>query len=479
MISLYHKTENCYSLYGIDHFIEKFGLPIEVNGVECKICINYGVEKKGDFVIKIEENEILDKIAGKIKAYGEVAPIFEIPFDTGKGQVIAYYDCGEEIYPCITFSENCVKIGLDIFKETGYLLSGHLDRIWANLDEALKREIARIPVVDFYEELLFKSILYACERLGIPLVQKAFWPEGKKFAVCLTHDVDEVRKTYQWITRPLRYIRRGDFNALKGQFFSFIEKVKGKEPYWTFEEIIRIENEMGVKSTFFFLNESGKAHLFSPSSWKLCGRKYNLRSHAIMEIIQRLYSDGYEIGVHGSFYSYSDLEMLKKEKKELEEILGNKVIGIRQHHLNLEIPKTWRYQEEIGFDYDTSLGFKNDIGFKWGTCFPFHPFDTEKKMKMSLLEIPLIIMDTPLFLAVQPWNECIQTLNSVEKHRGVLTLLWHHTVFNKLEFPGWVNRYVELIRICQEKNAWIATGREIAKWWKMRSESNIKMFAGG
>ncbi|GAH60430.1 unnamed protein product, partial [marine sediment metagenome] len=29
---------------------------------------------------------------------------------------------------------------------------------------------------------------------------KTMWPDNKRFAVCLTHDVDRVKKTYQYIT---------------------------------------------------------------------------------------------------------------------------------------------------------------------------------------------------------------------------------------------------------------------------------------
>ena len=67
----------------------------------------------------------------------------------------------------------------------------------------------------------------ACDTLRIPLVQKSYWPDNKSFAVCLTHDVDELKKTYQYITRPVIYMLKRDIQGLKGQLNSFCKKSKG------------------------------------------------------------------------------------------------------------------------------------------------------------------------------------------------------------------------------------------------------------
>ena len=84
------------------------------------------------------------------------------------------------------------------------------------------------------------------------------------------------------------------------------------------------------------------------------------------------------------------IEILKKEKESLEQILDHKVLGIRQHYLNMN-DKTWGIQYDAGFMYDSSLGFTDKIGFKGSKTGPFHPLNND------FLEIPLAICPWHLF----------------------------------------------------------------------------------
>jgi len=305
----------------------------------------------------------------------------------------------------------------------------------------------------------------------ILISRRVLWPEGKRFAICLTHDVDELHKTYQYVTNLIRNIKKGDIMGLKREFLSFLRKIRGEEPYWTFENIMKLEQKLGVKSTFFFLNEQGKVRLLDRSTWRHYGRRYDITDKNVAEMIRTLHSEGWEIGLHGSFYSYKDLNKLREEKEMLESILGAKVEGIRQHNLNLEIPQTWQIHEKLGFEYDSTLGFNDRVGFRWGICYPFHPVDGEGR-PLKLLEIPLAIEDIALFRYDNPWAVCMKMIEEVERKGGVLTVLWHHSVFNELEFPGWAEIYEKLIRVCKEKGAWISTAGEIAKWWKMQETND-------
>ncbi|MHA1294492.1 MAG: polysaccharide deacetylase family protein, partial [Promethearchaeota archaeon] len=279
---------------------------------------------------------------------------------------------------------------------------------------------------------------------------KIIWPGNKKFAVCLTHDVDRVRKTYQYLTHPRIN------NLLKMR-----KLLKSKNPYWNFKTIVDIENKLGVRSTFFFLQESKKLNFLKPNEWVLSGGKYRFNEEKISKIIQFLDKNYWEIGLHGSYNSYRNIELLKTEKRLLERVVGHQIYGIRQHYLNLSTPKTWKIQKTAGFKYDSSFGLKNDIGFKEGKIFPFRPF----KDKKDFVVIPLVVMDSYLFKLSSNVNEAWEKIKSLisytEKHGALLTVLWHQREFNEKEFPGYIEIYKKLIKLCLNKEAYFGRCKDI------------------
>lgn len=471
MISFACKTDDPVSQYGMYHFIHTKGLSVQPDGTpDTGVCIGYDADGKGLFSVSMCQNSELKEDAGEIVLRNEKYPLFQVPIDTYEAgtNCIAEFSSDGGKYPCISGSKSGILIGFDIFRLTGSLLSGYLDTIEIRSNGVQDNPVLSPPLVDFYEDLLFRAVLTGCREVGAPLIRKSYWPSGKEFAVCLTHDVDEFTKTYQWVTRPLRLIRRGDFSGLNNQMRSLSRKLKGHEPYWTFENIQQNEKEQDVCSTYFILNESGKKSLFRPDSWHLYGRSHSLQKPRVIELIKNLSQNGHEIGVHGSTFSYNDPALLNREKKEIEDLLGRSVTGIRQHRLNLTIPDTWEYQSESGFLYDTSLGYKAayGTGFRWGTCFPFYPRGTAGML--PLLEIPLSLMDITLQNVDNGWDVCNTAIEQVKSRGGVLTLLWHPAVFNDLEYPELGDWYWKIIQASKESDAWITTAQEIYLWWQKR-----------
>ena len=469
MISVYFDTEDPYSMYGFHHFIQKYLFPFKIIRKE-KSRINLAFdnpEQNIDLNIRIKENEIKDNIAGWLKTKNESAPIFETPFDLIlEGEPLVFYSNGKEEYPCIVQRDNDLIIGFGIFKEIGHILNGYLDSLLVSRNLRETDKIFTMPLVDIYEKIMLECLYLHFQKNNINLFHKPFWPEGKKFAVCLTHDVDRVKKTFQYFTRTIKHFKKGEIGLALSQILPLLRR---ENPYWNFDRIIELERKLEVKSTFFFLNEKGKARFFSPREWKLYLGRYDIKDTKIVETIKRLDAEEWEIGVHGSYNSYKDLKLLEEEKKILEEILGKKVHGISQHYCNLEVPETWDYHEKLGLAYDSSAGFVNEIGFRYGTCFPFHPFNAAEGRILSLWELPITIMDTAYSSDKSGfWEDCINVLNSVEKYNGVLLLRWHLRFFNEHEFPERLKTYERVIELCEEKKAWITSAYNIAEWLTLR-----------
>ena len=280
-----------------------------------------------------------------------------------------------------------------------------------------------------------------------------------RLKICLTHDVDRVRKTYQYFTHDVRKRRFGHLRTL----------LNGRSPYWTFEKIIDIEEKYGVRSTFYFLNESIPFKPFSPSNWKLSLGRYRVNEPVVASLIRDLDAGGWEIGVHGSYNSYKDLDLMRAEKSELEDVLGKEIPGIRQHYLNLEIPGTWKLQREAGFDYDASFGLLDGIGYRDGI---YHPF-TDAESGMFI--IPLAIMECYLFSVSGNDPATIRknshrVIDEAEKNNGVLTILWHPHMFCEEDFPGYTDVYRDIIEETKNRGAEFLTCREV---WE-RETANIK-----
>jgi hypothetical protein len=156
------------------------------------------------------------------------------------------------------------------------------------------------------------------------------------------------------------------------------------------------------------------------------------------------------------------------------------VRGIRQHYLRLRIADTFRAQAEAGFVYDSTLGYRSGVGFRGGAAFPFHPYDLSIGQPLSLLELPLAVMDGSLFwqLGLSPQEAAIRTialLRTVRSVGGLAVLLWHQRVRYEKRYPGWWQVYRQVVDYLREQEqAWVATAGEVADWWLARKSISLE-----
>ncbi len=296
------------------------------------------------------------------------------------------------------------------------------------------------------------------KTISYSLVKNRHFPNNRSFCVCLTHDVDRIRKSYQYLTHFLKQFR----------LYHFLSIFMDNNPYWCFEEIMEIEEQHKVRSTFFFLNETKKFNLFQPYELPKVFGYYRLNDKQVIGVIKKLEKNGWEIGLHASYHSFDNRKLLAQEKKILEDILGHEVEGVRQHYLNLKIPLTWQIQKELGFNYDMSYGSNSEVGFQDDLIFPFRPFND------AFIVYPLAIMDFVLFEKSRKpkdaWEKCKKLVKFAKEKRTVLTVLWHSHVFNESEFPGYSEVYYNLIDYCLQEGAWIATAGEVTKFLNQNRE---------
>lgn len=298
------------------------------------------------------------------------------------------------------------------------------------------------------------------------------WPEGRTFALFLSHDIDQIhdRELFR-VLADLNHVRRMLTQGEKGSVALALRRVTRaliapKLAEKDFETILEIEARHGFRSTFFVLHDP---------YWSRNGPRYRLSCPEIRRIAALVRGAGCEIGLHGGVGRFNQAEGYRESREALRDALGVEAVGIRNHLLLFSGAETWIAQEAAGFQYDSTFGYADRIGGRDGRILPFFPEDPVTKKKLTILELPLTVMDVALFRNLgltgpkaleAAWN----AIKPVMDAGGLVSLLWHNNYFNEPEYRDWQWTYEQLLGRLAERNPWCATGMEINCWWRSRAK---------
>jgi hypothetical protein len=362
----------------------------------------------------------------------------------------------------------------DLLKSAFHLLSGYEEFRSESEDRfgrfpytesiPYKLGVIQKPIVNYYFKYLLDGIGKFASRNGIPFQQE---PILKKPVLMLSHDIDLIRgygffetgyKFKQLLgLAPATMSRKNHFMDAFGALFHFLNPLSRKDPYWTFKNLMKWEEDRGFRATYFFLEREGGRH--ENSRYRFHWRKFR-------NLFLELSSRGHEIGIHGTIQSATEQEAMNRTVNNLRAVSPDKVVGIRQHYLKFKPGLTGKIQEKAGLQYDASLGFAEHDGFRHSYCWPYRLFDFHNDRIMELWEIPLNLMDSTHFfyryLNLEKSREAVNTLVSeVRKFNGVFSLLWHNNFFNEREISGITAHYSGILDVCKENHMDGLTGRQI------------------
>jgi hypothetical protein len=375
--------------------------------------------------------------------------------------------------PLITRSRNTILIGIDIIAVTFHLLTLSFEQNVNERDKLgrfhkkynpLNQDLYGIPWIDRYSNLLLWLLKLNGSQnfLSVP----SRWPDNHLFSVVLSHDIDRIRTwSLSKIFRILKNRRSKNGYSDRIKNLWLLLKSISRTDSWqgNFRHILKIEKTW--HSTFFFA--TNHVHRLDP--------RYRLDAGSISRGISRIRNKESEVSLHGSIHSAEDPALLKKEKCNLEETTGIGVSGNRFHYLSFNNQLTWESIDGSGFQYDTTLGFSEDLGFRCGTSLPFRPYNPKTKSAFSFWEVPLIIMDTVLILesklnltAEEAWPVVLEYLEETKRNGGCLTLNFHNTNLNAIDPGGYTTLYEKILQWSQNHDGWICSLNELCKWWSCR-----------
>jgi hypothetical protein len=406
---------------------------------------------------------LIDPSGARLPIYGESASL------RGPGQPLIYDQSGSEVM-VMGFPEaraTVLRVGYDLFSEVAYLLS-----------EGQPAENALIPTLESHASLLRDWIVDA----GIPVIEIPPAPWGHRFIACLTHDVDFVGiRRHKFDHTFWGFIYR----ALAGSLW---ELVRGKSSLrrviknWTavvslplvylglrgdfWDEFTRYaEVDKTFSSTFFLIpfRDRAGSNLQVEFPNRRAAR-YDIGD--VHKQVEMLIMQGYEVGLHG-IDAWHSAEKGRQELDRICEVTGQRDIGVRMHWLCSD-HNSPTCLDQAGFAYDSTFGYNKAAGYRAGTLQVFRPSGATR-----LLELPLHIQDTALFLAHglglaedQAWDRCMTIMDTAARYGGVVTVLWHMRSLSPERL--WGDFYLRLLEELRKRGAWFGTARQVVHWFRQR-----------
>ena len=351
---------------------------------------------------------------------------------------VLYGHRGDGPSSLLTHDGDDVHLQVDLFGSAFFMLTRYeelLDsprdrhgRFPASSSLAAREGFLGTPIVDAYVELLWAAL----ER-GWPRLRR----RPRRYRVLLTHDVDDplatLGRTPVLTARQFAadLVHRHDPGLAVRRARAVLAARRGDhEPdvHNTFDFLMDVSERHGLRSAFYFLADNEVRAGAQPCH--VLGHRW------VRDLVGRVHRRGHEVGLHAGFGTYRDADATRAEFDLLRAIADEQGVdqqrwGGRQHYLQWVNPVTWRNWDAAGLDYDCTLGWADQVGFRTGTCREYPVFDLLERRPLRLRERPFQVMDVTLagYLSLTPEaaaGAVLAVARECRRYRGTLGVLWHN-----------------------------------------------------
>ena len=263
--------------------------------------------------------------------------------------------------------------------------------------------------VDYVREI-FEGIYKDLTSLTVPTEQsKLMW----------SHDIDYLYSA--WKSDLILALRNSRYRGIPG----ILWKALTSPARWNnIDELLELEKEFDIRSTFFWLTEQGKSQV-TPSH-SIDHADYHFRMAKIQKYWDRISKSGSMHGLHKSAFP-------TKIEDELQKLPDSVVIN-RNHFLRFQLPDHYDQIENSGLKSDASVGFPEHFGFRNSFGSPFQPYNLPKNRPYRFIEYPLHLMDATFLTYLNDDLESMTQKMTDFVHRHdrscTISILLHNSYFD-------------------------------------------------
>ncbi len=356
-------------------------------------------------------------------------------FETGISQSKPKFTVKNDL---IYFFEN--ELGYDFFSSVFYFISRYEEwqdfeadvhgRFEAKASLLFKNNKHLKPVVDHWIVELKKSLEGFYKGVVFPKT---------KFKVISTIDVDNLYAYKEkGVLRTggafLKDLLKFDLKNIKRRKNVLLKKEE--DPFDIYTPVSDFCSQKKIPLIYFFLFRTGTKY----------DRTVDPSSNAFADVFKRIKKAQAAIGLHPSYYSSLNKDLLEKEVEKFSQRLGEKVQISRQHYLKFDIKTTPGMLLKNNIIADFTMGFASNIGFRAGTSFPFYYYDLAAEKQKDLLFVPFCAMDGAYFVydKLNPDNmlrSLTDLATEVKKVNGYFISVFHERTFSNHLYPGYDRIY--------------------------------------
>ena len=367
------------------------------------------------------------------------------------------------------------RIGYDLFQEVRILVSRGQPAVNAH-----------VPTLELHIAALRRMLVES----EVPFVEVLPRPLGYDFTCCLTHDLDFFGIRRHGLDRTMGgFVARASFGTLadcllgRRPVSDAIENwralvslpfvfLKLTRDFWQpVEDYERADDRH--PSTYFVVPFKGRPGV-SPDGSVNSTRAVKYQASDVKDDLRRAADQGRELALHG-IDAWRDRESGRIEKDQVTALTGQKRVGVRMHWLYFadQSPKEL---ENAGFDYDSTCGYNDAVGYRAGTSQVFRLPGTR-----NLMELPLAIMDTALLYRDrmnlrrdEALKRCFRIVADMQRFGGTLVVNWHDRSLAPERL--WGRAYETLLEeVTARHRVWFATASTAVDWYRWRRSIGFRM----